>query len=1768
MPSVGTLNLTVESNASAVGSSLGELAGALERIKRAVPSNGLGLSSVATEIKSFVSTIKTIESSSTAFKSIESLGNGLVGIAKFLKYSTDSVKESSKGLNESMSTINTGPAVAAIKELKDQIGDGLHLGQAGTQLKNLRDALGGDWNVENAKSAGTALSVIGDGARALTGTSLATHAKNISAMAHAISEYAQSIEELKTAAGSGTAPQVVNEFAADGNNAGEGYAQGIREKIGEAKEAGADLAIGAHDSLADAQESHSPALAFIREGVYAAEGYIIGIQSKFTDVANALAAMTKTGIAAAGEGAPEAAKEVAIAIRSTVANIMSQVELPEAIKSGLMKVANETGNFVESYIGSSAKGGYETAAKIASNAVRTSLTSAMNGAAGTIEYKEGIQAVETEVAGVFKATEEPIKHVNSMLQEAKSNVEGMTNAFKPAKAIIKSTLSEFKKSEKNGTFASWMYGPRPMVDSTNTMGFQKGYETESERMAKNPQWYQPEEYYKRIAHAANTTQPQVKKLNDTIDEATSGHAQSIAFVDNLVENASEIDLFNMKIEDMTARLYEGVSAGTLSGEQIAGMVQQIQGYKAKVEELTKAQEEATSVAHKLSEAWQSLKSGVKNMFPTLTGLIKRFAQIAKYRMLRSVLRYITAGFTEGVKNVYQYSKVVGTDLAPAMDNAATALLQMKNSVGAAVAPVIQALVPVLQLVVSWIIKAFNYLNQFLALLNGQTTWTQAVESATTAYDDNANAAHNAAKAAKDLLADWDELNIIQSESGGGGGGTSQQNLPDYSSMFQEVSEYADVIKNLVDGIKEQFGSIWNLVKKVGIALLGWKFASAFSGALGLLGGIIAAGAITDIVFNLSLMFDKQYVKTGEEGWLIADFLTTALGAYLTGSVLKKFLGAGLATVAAGLTFAVSAGATFAVAENCEDEAKRNMLLLTGAIEAGIGTALGIAGFIAAGVSAPLAIAAGVISISLTAAISYSMAVAAEKAKEYKEMAEEAFTAVGEGGISADDYLAALQTKFDELTAGSKLTYEAYVEVPDLQDKLTTAVSQIEALNKVIFGDEKLTEEDAEAFKKNWQTILETLDLMNTKTYNTILSGLNDALLSANKDLAERAAELRVTFISIEKNVDTETAKLYKEIEDITNRIVTNTTQEGDLERYKVLMSSIAIMAGNGFDEIDEAMKKGDNIDFSDPEGSIEKAMAFVGDINKLVEEGTKAEQDALDAERNAIRMKKAEIDGLVKSGFITPEYAEFAKKQLDEAFGIFEKNSNTKLEEYEKYMNQAYSQVISQALEAAGNDPNKWRNIVMPLLEKMHEAGYEISDELMNSLQSGLSGNMSEVIGGWFTGSGARSAMKNLGVDDIVKSLNANMESALEKAKSNKSIPDYYLNVIDMFHLTGWDLLSADAVKEMYTQLVADLGNYKADLVMKGLGIELPEIDKKELEKSVEKVKEETEKLEKEREESVKKHGLRSRKYGLFGMYTPPTEEEEERIKQIKAPWESLSGNATNNGEWTNPFKGILDMMGLGFLSYTPPESETQSKVTSPVKGWQNLLGVNKPQVSYGADKTEVVPEPKVELPSDIYGKRKGWQVLLGMDDTNQVAKEATDEINEIFGQVQDAIFSSDSIRKNTYNEQIADMYANGKLAELKQLLADIESYGIDEAFKRIGIDATTGMNPVNFGNRSFVNPLEGTVGANKTYSDVGWTKPAETPSDEATIDYNKMSNSVRDGATSANAGTEALLRTIEMQLTRLLNKQWTVDVHPSSDWGRHNQRAGNMWNRASGENS
>lgn len=197
---------------------------------------------------------------------------------------------------------------------------------------------------------------------------------------------------------------------------------------------------------------------------------------------------------------------------------------------------------------------------------------------------------------------------------------------------------------------------------------------------------------------------------------------------------------------------------------------------------------------------------LKSMASAITGFgarLKRgvsdIMRIVKYRAIRSAIRMVTQGFSEGLKNAYNYAAAIGNQFANSMNQISSASQYVKNSLGAMAMPLINTVAPAIDFIAQKFVAFLNLINQTVAVLTNQSTWTRAIyypKAYGDATEDAAGAASKAAKEAKATILGLDELNPLNgANDGGGGGGGGGSAAEDYANMFETVATDMDMFAN-------------------------------------------------------------------------------------------------------------------------------------------------------------------------------------------------------------------------------------------------------------------------------------------------------------------------------------------------------------------------------------------------------------------------------------------------------------------------------------------------------------------------------------------------------------------------------------------------------------------------------------------------------------------------------------------------------------------------------------------------------------------------------------------------------------------------------------------------------------------------------------------------------------------------------------------------------------------------------------------------------------
>ena len=229
--------------------------------------------------------------------------------------------------------------------------------------------------------------------------------------------------------------------------------------------------------------------------------------------------------------------------------------------------------------------------------------------------------------------------------------------------------------------------------------------------------------------AAKKLQVQDSKLQTTLEQQTAELERQSAEAQELAENLSGAGK-RSNLKEKLAAAVSGLKGGTKSGE-MDGAVKGI---------------------------GNSFRNSLKRILAFGIGIRSLYALFNKLR------KYIT----DSIQTFAQYD----TETQASINNLKSALQGLKLQWGAAFAPILNAVAPVLQTLISWLNTAAQAVAQFMATLTGKGTFKKAIANTGKLSSNLGGAADNAKEAKKQLMG-IDTLNVMNdTDTGGSGGGAS------------------------------------------------------------------------------------------------------------------------------------------------------------------------------------------------------------------------------------------------------------------------------------------------------------------------------------------------------------------------------------------------------------------------------------------------------------------------------------------------------------------------------------------------------------------------------------------------------------------------------------------------------------------------------------------------------------------------------------------------------------------------------------------------------------------------------------------------------------------------------------------------------------------------------------------------------------------------------------------------------------------------------------
>lgn len=284
---------------------------------------------------------------------------------------------------------------------------------------------------------------------------------------------------------------------------------------------------------------------------------------------------------------------------------------------------------------------------------------------------------------------------------------------------------------------------------------------------------------------------------------------------------------------------------------------------------------------------------VKNAAGGLGGAFKTLGITAKFMLASFFISNSVRGAADGIKNLAKYSSSTNAELSSLMNS----LNLLKNSLASAFSPVLSAIAPALDTLINYCVNAINAIGQLFAALTGQGTYYKAVkgnQDFAAGLDKSANKANNSAKALKNTLMGFDEINKLDDDSGSGGsGGSGGGGSAGSFDMVPVENAYADFAKQIKDAwakadftelggifgtkIRDALNNIpWDEIKETA-QKVGKSLATFINGAVEVSGLADAVGNTVAQALNTGVLGADSFMKNlhwDSVGQFVADSMNS------------------------------------------------------------------------------------------------------------------------------------------------------------------------------------------------------------------------------------------------------------------------------------------------------------------------------------------------------------------------------------------------------------------------------------------------------------------------------------------------------------------------------------------------------------------------------------------------------------------------------------------------------------------------------------------------------------------------------------------------------------------------------------------------------------------------------------------------------------------------------------------------------------------------------
>ena len=494
-------------------------------------------------------------------------------------------------------------------------------------------------------------------------------------------------------------------------------------------------------------------------------------------------------------------------------------------------------------------------------------------------------SIESQTKGFSKTIQSVIKSLNGLSNAIKSL--NITPAKNEQLQNLGKTLKKFKSIDGDG-LRSASKGLQALSNSVGTISSKK-LEALNELPNTLTRFNRvSEEKMKQVAEGLQTVAnvdyskvdiSKLQELTSLISEINKVTVKKVSIPEPTTEAPSKGNFLKDWLKGLTSK-FDGSPVVSKVKEMTSGVrralgklsdTSVVKGFKTMFSGLgdiaKKGASKVKSAIGGIGKKLKSMSNPIKKVTKGFSKLANTFKRVLMYKAISQLFQAVRSAINEGVGNVYQWSSLMGGSLASSLDQVATSMEYFKNSIGAAVAPLIETFAPVIDMIVDKIVALINVINQLFSSLTGKGTFIKANKQATK-FAESVNGSGSAVDKLKGSLAGFDEITNIGKDTSASGGASAK----DFGSMFEQAEISSD-IKNFADQLKEAFnnGDWENLGKLLGGKIndifngikwdsIGSKLGEGLNGAITTWYNMIKETDFVNIAIKISTMFNNALYK--------------------------------------------------------------------------------------------------------------------------------------------------------------------------------------------------------------------------------------------------------------------------------------------------------------------------------------------------------------------------------------------------------------------------------------------------------------------------------------------------------------------------------------------------------------------------------------------------------------------------------------------------------------------------------------------------------------------------------------------------------------------------------------------------------------------------------------------------------------------------------------------------------------------------------------------